>query len=464
MPLDLDDIHISSTLGEELALSPYFPTVFSTGSKQTELSDIVTEVVTSPIIVTYLDTPIDSILYILIRFKNNDTYTDYTVNLDLDTNELVLLSDTTFKTELKDSLIDTQSKFKTETKLGWLINTQVSYYNDVTFHNKINILNHEVKLYDGTVPFINVLDNILYLSNSKMFETEFSVYSTKEKIFGDLLYDIEVGHGRIIYILGDVYCAIENNLSISGNVYCTKQNILSIINDIKDTTGNIINIQSDVYSSILTMSSITHDIRLNSLHIINFSLHFEDYSYLGDYLYVDILDFLFDIDTTGSYFELDGEILLTSFINITNGVRAKCVIDDKFISNKEILIKVIASNSIGDLFYENYYLLFGYSVELNNSILFDYNKEVLVHSCASNLVECPNNECNSFVFTTIDYPSYNLNASISCVVSEDLSAEIYPQSTAFFYGRSYRVIVSNIKDNSGNYLAPVVMEFTIEDE
>ena len=463
MPIDLSDINISSSVGEELTLSPYFPTVFSTGQKQYTTSDIIVDILTSSGVSTYLDTYNDSIITTLLYYTLNDTDNNYIINTVLDTEEISLLLESVLKTTFDYYDIDINSKFKTTTKLEWLVDTTTSYYNYTTFTSKVNTLDSKFKLYEKVVYYENNLDNILYLSNSKMFALHCSIYCAKEKILDELIYDIEVGYGRISYVLSDVYSTLENNLNIINDIYSSNQIILNISNDVQTIKGTIINLQHDIYSSALNTINISTDIRLNSLYIVNFSLHFEDYSYLGDYLYVDIIDYLFTVDTSNSYFEVDGTYVNTEFNNITNGVRARCIITDDFIKNEEMVVKVTASNLIGDVFYEHFYLLFGYSMEFNGRILFDYNKNILVHGCATNLVECPNTECNSFSFTTIDYPSYNLAASISCVVSEDLTAEVYPQSTAFFYGRSYKIVVSNIKDNSGNYLESVTMEFTIED-
>jgi hypothetical protein len=82
---------------------------------------------------------------------------------------------------------------------------------------------------------------------------------------------------------------------------------------------------------------------------------------------------------------------------------------------------------------------------------------------ASNLVFCPNTEGEAFYFQTRDFESLNLGATIRAVESVNLGAVIYPQSTAFFYGQTYTVTISGVKDFSGNEMAPYVFSFIIED-
>jgi len=463
MVVALNDINISSEVGEESLLSPYFPTIFSTGQKIVENTDTSVDIVTGSGVKTTVDTRTSNTLKTDLYTNNYDVYGDYTINLDLDYGSVTTAVYPTYSTNLYTRHIDTLTKFKVLEKVVWLNSLQISYYNNFNFNDTVNSLATVLKLYSGKVRYSNTLENNIYLSNIKTFGLYEDVYCTDIKLVGKLIYDVEVGKGRITNVSCDVYSSNVHITNLKSDVYATDIKILSLADDVRTTAGRILNIQNDVYSAAVSVIHMDTDIRLNSLHITNFSLDYDNYAYIGNYLYADMLEYMFDIDVSNSYIQIDGVITETTFSGISNGVRASCLINEDFISDNEIEVKVVASNTIGDTFFEFYYLLSGYSVELDTTLLFNYNKNILVHSCGTNAVECPNTECNSFIFTTSDYPSYDLSASISCVVSEDLSAEIVPQSTALFYGRSYRIIVSNIKDNSGNYSDPVVLEFTIEE-
>ena len=76
---------------------------------------------------------------------------------------------------------------------------------------------------------------------------------------------------------------------------------------------------------------------------------------------------------------------------------------------------------------------------------------------------CPNSNTAAFYFTTRDLEAVNLGATIQPVISKDLGATIYPQSTYYFYGRTFKVTVEGVKDFAGNELAPFEYEFIIED-
>ena len=216
-------------------------------------------------------------------------------------------------------------------------------------------------------------------------------------------------------------------------------------------------------SDKITTCGTKCDVRVHSLEITNFSLYPGEFEFFGNYLSVDIIDYLFTVDTIRSTFTLNGYPINTSFSGINNGVRAYCDIDNNFMSNDTIDLGFTAYNIINDVMYAHYYLLFGYNVEAINNFKFDYDKEVFVKVCGVNNVECPNRSCGAFTFKTVDYPSYNLQASLSCVVNRDLQAEIYPQSTAFMYGKTYKLIISGIKDYSGNYMPTSEIIFRIEE-
>jgi len=134
--------------------------------------------------------------------------------------------------------------------------------------------------------------------------------------------------------------------------------------------------------------------------------------------------------------------------------------DSIFCSNS---LTIHAENSNSEILEQTFNFLCGYHVEFNELIDWGPAAMVITNAKVANLAFCPNTEGAAFYFTTKDLTSYNLGATIRAIESVDLAATIYPQSTFFFYGRTYTVTLSGIKDFAGNELAPFSYSFTIED-
>jgi len=198
--------------------------------------------------------------------------------------------------------------------------------------------------------------------------------------------------------------------------------------------------------------------------IDNFSMGVEEWLSTTDLTYfsVDVVDLSYPISTSGTYFLHDGNVVSTVLSGISNGYRAYYYPVD-ITSSGTITITIHAENDNYDIVDEDYYLLYGYHVEFNEVIDWGPLSTVVTSVSASNLVFCPNSESLSVYFETRDLESYDLGASIGAISSVDLGAVIYPQNTFFFYGRTYTVTLSGIKDFNGNELLPYTFNFTIED-
>jgi len=108
-------------------------------------------------------------------------------------------------------------------------------------------------------------------------------------------------------------------------------------------------------------------------------------------------------------------------------------------------------------------LLYGYNLEFEELVDWGPAREIIALVKAKNLAFCPNLEGEALHFVTADLQSTDLGATIQVVESVDLGATIRPQSTAFFYGQTYRVTVSGVRDYHGNEMDPYTIQFTIED-
>jgi hypothetical protein len=198
--------------------------------------------------------------------------------------------------------------------------------------------------------------------------------------------------------------------------------------------------------------------------IDNFSIGVEQWVSVASPIYfsVDVTDAVYGISTSGTYFIHDGQVVSTTHSGITNGYI--CYYSPiSLVSSGVIDLTIHAENLNSETLEQAYHLLYGYHCEFEELVDWGPKKEVIITVEAANTVICPNAEGEAFYFETADLASYDLGATIRPIGSVDLPAVIYPQNTFFFYGRTYTITVSGIRDFSGNELAPYVFTFTIED-
>jgi hypothetical protein len=202
-----------------------------------------------------------------------------------------------------------------------------------------------------------------------------------------------------------------------------------------------------------------------TISINNFSLGVGEWTPLPStsgifYFSVDVTDDLWSITT--SQFIRDGASVTTSFSGIAGGYRCYYY-PDSLVSSGVIDLTMHAGNNHWEFLDSTFHLLYGYHCSFDELVDWGPNQTVITTVEASNLAFCPNIEGEAFYFQTKDYESINLGATIRSVESVNLGATIYPQNTFFFYGRTYMVTISGVKDFSGNEMASYVVSFTIED-
>jgi len=197
--------------------------------------------------------------------------------------------------------------------------------------------------------------------------------------------------------------------------------------------------------------------------IDNFSVGLEEWVKVADLntLSIDVVDHTYNITTSGTYFIHNGQIVSTSHSGITDGY--KCYYYPPTVSG-EVNLTIHAENDNSETEEEDYYLLYGYNCEFNEIVDWGPKKEVVITADAKNLAFCPNEVGEASYFETADLHSYDLGASIQAVGYVDLNATIYPQNTFFFYGRTYTVKISGVKDFAGNEMQPFSFDFTIENK
>ena len=106
--------------------------------------------------------------------------------------------------------------------------------------------------------------------------------------------------------------------------------------------------------------------------------------------------------------------------------------------------------------------MYGFNLSFDELVDWGPRAEIVTTIQATNLAFCPNTEGESFYFETRDLWSHDLGATIQAVGYVDLGAIIYPQSTAFFYGQTYTITISGVRDFHLNEMPIYTFSFTIE--
>jgi hypothetical protein len=342
----------------------------------------------------------------------------------------------------------------------------------------------------------NILDNANFFSLDS--EEEYvapywvlaSRFETDVTVSGGLSYPINVDifssvSGTQYNMEADLWVSLANTTPsgllhdplISGSYFST---------DVTTSGGLSYPLETDVYVSLLDVvdgvtidgpitigNYLSADMRLFALQIDNFFLDVDEYVKSTATMYVDITDKRgIPIDTANSYFIIDG-VPVTSGIWFTpvsrptaSGYRMYYDPTGDFVADDSTEVIVHAQNVINDWLEQTYYLLWGYNLIVNATELhsWGWDKEVIVWSTASNLARCPAESADAWHFRTAPKPFKDLSASIVPQVKhKDLSAVIYPISTAIYYDGTYKITV-NLKDSAGNEMPPFILEFTVEDK
>jgi hypothetical protein len=212
---------------------------------------------------------------------------------------------------------------------------------------------------------------------------------------------------------------------------------------------------------------------VSSLLVSDLSISEGDYIPATSSVYVDLVDFSHNVTTSGSCFKVNDVTVSGSFSPIIGGYRMTYDPQGDFEAFVgETKFSARAQNDNGNITEKDFYLTFGYLIEYDNSkadgIDLGYGEKILIRIAAENMASCPTE--GSYAYWVVPFESVpkDLSASITGMpefppLSETyLSASIYPQSTAFQYGKEFNIILT-AKDHSGNEMTPYVMKFTVED-
>ena len=278
-------------------------------------------------------------------------------------------------------------------------------------------------------------------------------------VYDDLDYCISNTYSGITFY-GPTYSGcIYENLDYHVNTYPG-----GLSTELQIAPGRLTFMDVDIFSTKLGIGGgITSDLKTRSLFVGNFFIELHKFTTADTTAWIDLIDYLYPINTNNTCLYINGTMASgIYFEDIPDGKRLLFNPLDDFYSDGVLLYTVHVENIMGEVEEKDYYLLYGYNLQLNEVVDWGPHNKIIVRIAASNLAFCPNIEGEAFDFVTVDLESINLGFSIQPVGYVDLPIQISPQSKAFFYGRTYTIRLKNVKDFAGNIMPDLEYTFTIE--
>jgi len=366
-------------------------------------------------------------------------------------------------TTTNNNYIRTLVTFLTAFELSWFIDIDVDFYYGIAVNRRYDT-ETEFKIYKGKALAKNDTYVDLFLHNSRQFVLNFDLYSVLMGTPRLLDIDLEVESGVIVNIPLNLYSAYENNPGLLTDLFNSAQNdIMRLDSEVEVASGRTQVLSCGCFSSASETKSIGCDIRPWSLEAGTFFLDVGEYTTVSATAWVDVVDSLIGVSTSGTYFKVNGVEVPVTFSGINNGYRMFYNPPDNFDTDGVLVYTAHIRNLAGDAKDVNYYLLGGYSLVHNDTIRWDPNKQVDIWMTATNLGFCPETTADSYYFRTKELMYSDLRTTIVPVGFVDLGAVVYPQSTFFFYGETYTITMSGVKDFSGNEMDQFIYTFTIDD-
>lgn len=350
------------------------------------------------------------------------------------------------------------------TKFSSIANTEVEYMIS-NLLDKGSDLHVELKLY------ISASDNDsntivdVTISNDKRFTFVSDVFCTAEAYLKSIVLDVDIIKGVVHYITSDIVSSALNVESVESDIFSTKQDELTFSIEAEAIPGVVHGIDTSLFSTSnpVTTSGISLDIRTWSMFTTGFFLENEEFKLATSSAWVDVIDYLWEIDVDNTYIMVNDVVVSgTTFSGIDNGYRVYYNPPGDFSHEDVFTYTLHAQNIVGDVLENSYNLLYGYNVSFNEFLDWGPNKKVDILTNIDNNAYCLNTAAESFYFITKDLQAINLVSKIIPIVPLDLGSTIRTQGKVFYYGETYHITVSGIKDYAGNELSPITYSFTIE--
>lgn len=341
-------------------------------------------------------------------------------------------------------------------------NISTEYYLSTPVDNEVDLY-LELKLYTSAADSDTDTVVDVTISDDKRFTFISDVFSTVLGELSSIAADVEIDKGVIHNIVTDIF---NSNLvvdNIATDIFNTDINREKFSLEAQIVPGTVQAVNTDIFSTGYIYNPIVSDIRTWSLFTGDFFLTNAEFKLAQESAWVDVVDYLWDIDIDNTYFMVDDTAVSgTTFSGIANGYRVFYNPPSDFDNLGVFTYTIHTQNIMGDILEQDYNLLYGFDVNFNKVVEWGPNNKVDILTKISNKAYCKNTAAESFYFVTKDYEALNLGSSILPSVPLDLGSEIKTQDKVFYYGGTYQITVSGIKDYAGNELSPIVYSFTIE--
>jgi hypothetical protein len=344
-------------------------------------------------------------------------------------------------------------------------NVELEYFLNGYIIDDLNDTHLALRINLGVIPYDRDVEVEVQISGVTYYEYLSDIFCCNESYEFNLPVEIEQDSGRIVRIPSDIYTCTSGIPYFDTSIYNATMTSGIINTELTTASGSIDEIHNDIYATCL-VDLVPHpvEIKTRSLFTGDFFLEVDRYTTASSTAWVDIIDYLYPINIDNTNFYVD-EVPASGvyFTDIPNGKRMYYNPIDDFYDVGVKVYTLHSENSIGEVEEKDFYLLYGYDLQLSEVVDWGPKNKVVVRAEAKNLVFCSNTEAHAFDFTTTDLTSFNLNCMITPVGYVDLGVSIYPQSTTFFYGKTYTVKLRNVKDYAGNIMPDLEYTFTIED-
>jgi len=342
----------------------------------------------------------------------------------------------------------------------------------IPFH--LGEYSYQTRYSTGSTATSGFLDNIVDISFAGWvgFPMLADVCSSDEGYTFGYTSEVTAISGAVDVNYTDTVCSLLTTSGIDTDIYCALTDYAHVGGEVETIKGKLGFLYEDVYSTIENEVALKLNIDLLSLKISNFSLNEGEFVTSSGFISVDVTDDECPVSVSGTYFMVDNVRVLVTFSGIKDGYRMYYNPEDDFGSIEgPTTFTVHAENECAAVLEMDYYLTFGYIVEYENNptVGMDYGfyNKVAVRVTAENYASCPKVGSLAWDFKSVGLKNNDLGASIvgrfyACG-DENLSAEIYPHSTAYFYSKKFTVVVK-AKDFAGNEMEPFVLSYKIENK
>lgn len=271
-----------------------------------------------------------------------------------------------------------------------------------------------------------------------------------------------------------VCCAVSGRSHVPSTVHSTVQSCIATQSQYQTITGRFTSNELYVSSCNVNASRLLLEVNLLSIKVSDVSLPVGSYIELGKYLYFEVTDDVYGVDSNSCFMVINDNIVSTTSEVITNGYRFLYNVNSNdFEEGSHSKVTMTGVSNSGVTIDRSVYLTFAYVVAFNNvkelptAIDYGFENEVVVRVEVHNEASCPTYTSDSWVFKSSAMVNRSLSANINGrLYSMDflpINAEIIPNSTAYLYNKSMTITV-DAKDLLGNRMATYKIDYRIEDK